>query len=354
MRQSPVSLKKSNRRECHVQCFLAQEGRTDFRRAIVVRLLAGCGSPEERAQGYYERGMALIEKKDDLNARVELLNTVKYKSDKIEAWRALADIEERTKATRSLFQDLRRIVELDPKDLDARIKLGKIMFANGAADAALKLIDAGGEAAKQRADFHTLRAAILMRTNDAAGGVREAEAAVAIEPSNIDAKLLLATEKLSRGDADGAMQLFGNTPADLKEDPRISLLRIQVLGKKGDLPQAEALLKKLVADQPQDTALRSQLVQLYVAQRRFDDAEKELRAIAAAKPADSKAELGCRAFPDGYQRGQRRKRRAFGQGQSRRRCVRLSNGPCRPRIRARQCRREHEVAAGSDQCGKFP
>jgi len=254
-------------------------------------VLTGCGSPEERAQGYYERGMALIEKKDDLNARVELLNAIKYKSDKIEAWRALAGIEERTKATRSLFQDLRRIVELDPKDLDARIKLGQIMFANGGADAALKLIDAGGEAAKQRADFHTLRAAILMRTNDSAGGAREAEATLAIEPSSIDAKLLLATEKLSRGDADGAMQLFGNPPADLKEDPRVSLLRIQIFGKKGNLPQAEVLLKKLVADQPQDTALRGQLVQLYVAQRRFDDAEKELRAIAAAKPADSKAEL---------------------------------------------------------------
>jgi cellulose synthase operon protein C len=263
---------------------------------LSLALLAGCGSPEERAQGYYARGMALIEKKDDLNARVELLNAVKYKSDKIEAWRALAGIEERTKTPRSLFQDLRRIVELDPKDVDARIKLGKIMAANGAADAALQLIDAGGEAAKQRADFHTLRAAILMRTNDAAGGVREAESAVAIDPANVDAKLLVASEKLSRGDADGAMQLFGDTPADLKEDPRISLLRIQVLGKKGDLPKAEALLKKLITDQPQETALRSQLVQLYVAQRRFDDAEKELRAIAAAKPADSKAELDVVRF----------------------------------------------------------
>jgi cellulose synthase operon protein C len=155
--------------------------------ALSFALLTGCGSPEERAQGYYERGMALIEKKDDLNARVELLNAVKYKGDKIEAWRALAGIEERTKSPRSLFQDLRRIVELDPKDVDARIKLGKIMAANGAADAALQLIDAGGEAAKQRADFHTLRAAILMRTNDAAGGVREAESAVAIDPANIGA-----------------------------------------------------------------------------------------------------------------------------------------------------------------------
>ena len=97
-------------------------------------LLAGCQSPEERAQGYYEKGMALIEKKDDLNARVQLTTALVYKSDKIEAWRALAGIEERLKSTRSLFQDLRRIVELDPKDIDARIKLGRIMFENGAAE----------------------------------------------------------------------------------------------------------------------------------------------------------------------------------------------------------------------------
>ena len=52
-------------------------------------LLTGCQTPEERAQGYYEKGMALIEKKDDLNARVQITTALKFKSDKIEAWRAL-------------------------------------------------------------------------------------------------------------------------------------------------------------------------------------------------------------------------------------------------------------------------
>ena len=88
---------------------------------LPVVLVAGCGSPEQRAQGYYESGMALIEKKDDLDARMELLKAVKYKSDKVEVWRALAGIDERTKAN-SLFLDLRRIVELDPNDLDAQIE----------------------------------------------------------------------------------------------------------------------------------------------------------------------------------------------------------------------------------------
>src|SRR3979490_3363830 len=118
-----------------------------YRQTIVILsfvMLAGCGSPEQRAQNYYERGMALIAKNDDLNARLELLNAVKYKSDKIEVWRALAGIDERTKA-QSLFTDLQRIVELDPTDLDSRLKLVRIMLAGGAAEAALKTVDVAKE-----------------------------------------------------------------------------------------------------------------------------------------------------------------------------------------------------------------
>ncbi|NBY77844.1 hypothetical protein GFB95_26595, partial [Escherichia coli] len=57
---------------------LSVRGRYLAMASLVV--LAGCGSPEQRAQDYYARGMALIEKGDDLNARLELLNAVKYKS----------------------------------------------------------------------------------------------------------------------------------------------------------------------------------------------------------------------------------------------------------------------------------
>src|SRR5215813_11943500 len=83
-------------------------------------LLAGCGSPETRSQNYFEKGMALLEKGDDLNARVALTTSLKFNSNRVEAWRALAGIDERTKAHASLFQDLRRIVELDRKDINAR------------------------------------------------------------------------------------------------------------------------------------------------------------------------------------------------------------------------------------------
>src|SRR3981081_2579355 len=101
-------------------------------------LLAGCGSPEERAQGFYEKGMELIAKNDDLGARVQLLSAAKYKADRVDVWRALVGVEERLKSGPSVFQDLRRVVELDPNDLDARVKLARIMAGGGGAGRALQ------------------------------------------------------------------------------------------------------------------------------------------------------------------------------------------------------------------------
>src|ERR1700722_19705218 len=244
---------------------------------LLVLLVAGCGSPEQNAQKYYESGMSLIEKKDDLGARLELLKAVKYKSDKVEVWKALAGVDERTKAT-SLFLDLRRIVELDPNDLDARLKLARIMVGGGAAEAALKVVDATNEGDKPSAALHALRSIILLRTNDSPGAVREAQRAVEIDPGNVDAVSLLASKKLSDGDADGALKLLDAVTIDPKDETRISLQKMQIYVKKGNLPQAEGMLRKVIFLNAQEPAYHSQLIQLLVAQRRFDEAEKEFRA----------------------------------------------------------------------------
>ncbi|MEH2628571.1 tetratricopeptide (TPR) repeat protein [Bradyrhizobium sp. AZCC 1719] len=254
---------------------------------LLVTFLAGCGSPEERAQSYYESGIALIEKKDDLEARKELLKAVKYKSDKVEVWRALAGIDERTKAS-SLFLDLRRIVELDPNDLNARLKLARIMVGGGAAEAALRVVDAANEGDKPNAELHALRSIILLRTNDNAGAIREAQRAYEIDPANVDAISVLASKKVADGDLDGALKLLDSVPAGSKDDTRLTLQKIDMYARKKDLPKAEELLRKLIAQNPQEATYRAQLLQFLIAQRKFAEAEKEFRARAEASPADSK------------------------------------------------------------------
>src|SRR5579871_1563118 len=261
--------------------------------AIPLVLLASCGSPEQRSQDYFDKGMALLAKNDDLNARVALTTSLKFNSNRLEAWRALAGIDERTKAYSSLFQDLRRIVELDPKDVKTRLRLARIMADNNGNDAALNLLDGATNEDKKRPDFLALRATVLLKTKNPQAAIRDAERVVSIEPSNLEAIIVLASEQLARGDANGALQHLDALPPAANEDARITALRVAVYGKKGDLPQLEAALKKLVGQRPE---FRTQLIQLYVQQRRLDDAERELRAVASANPADSKAGLDVVRF----------------------------------------------------------
>lgn len=261
-------------------------------------ILTGCGSPEQRARDYYDRGKEFITKGDDLNARVQLMTSIKFKSDNVEVWRALAGVEERLRSLPAMFGDLRRIVELDPNDIDARMKLARMMAISGANDAALKVLDAANEGERPNAALHALRAFILGRTKDVAGAVREAQRAVEIEPGNVDATLLLASNKTTAGDADGALKLLNSLrPTNAQDTSRIALQKVQVFVRNKDIPQAEALLKQLIADNPGSAkALRSELTRVYLSEKDFDGAEKELRVAADASPSDHKAVMDLVRF----------------------------------------------------------
>src|SRR5262249_21734576 len=141
------------------------------------------------------------------------------------------------------------------------------------------------------AALHALRAVILLRTNDSAGGMREAQRALEIDPGNVDAVSLIAVKKVADGDADGALKLLDSLHPDANDETRISLLKIQIYVKIGNRPEAINLLRRVISLNPNEPAYRSRLVQFLMADRRFDEAEKELRGSAVDHPEDSKAGL---------------------------------------------------------------
>src|SRR5665811_1557075 len=90
---------------------------------LAALLLAGCSSKEDRAQSYYAHAMQLISEHDDVKARIELRNALQLKDDMIVAWRALNQLEERNTNFQGIITASRRIAEIDPKDIDSRLRL---------------------------------------------------------------------------------------------------------------------------------------------------------------------------------------------------------------------------------------
>ena len=82
--------------------------------------------------------------------------------------------------------------------------------------------------------------------------------------------------------------MFRRTQTD---DLGVIFLKIDIFNKKGDLAQAEALLRKLTELHPEVTVFRTKLIQFYLQHKRQDDAVNELRSAARADPADTKTEL---------------------------------------------------------------
>ena len=276
-----------------------------YRCAVIIRvalivlaslMVASCGSPEERAQSYYESGMKLLAAHNTEKAALEFRNAVRLQKNFLPAWRGLAQTEEAIHHWDGLVPVLQTIVDLDPKDEATRLKLARLLLAGGAADQALKLVNGADEPDANDANLLGLKAAISYKLKDYDSAIRNAQAAIKIEPENVDALIVLAADRLANNDPQGALQLLSSDALTQKNDLGVQLFKIKLYEKLKDYSQLETLLRSVAEAHPQDVAFRKELVELYMFQHRPQDAEKELRAISAADPKNSQAGLDLVRF----------------------------------------------------------
>jgi tetratricopeptide (TPR) repeat protein len=259
--------------------------------ALVFLQVSGCDSPEERAQRHYERGKQLLAQSDHVKAAIEFKNALQLKQDMVGAWRGLAQIEEGKQNWEGLVAILRKVGELDPKDVETKLRYARLMLMGNALDEALKSVNAAGELDERHTGARVLKAAILLKLNDSNGAIREAKAALEAEPTNAEAHIVLAGEKSARGDNEDALALLEHASAANKDNFGVQLFKLRIYERMGDPKRVESLLKELVQANPKEVVYRKQLVKHYVDQKRPADAERELRAIASVNPKDQEAGL---------------------------------------------------------------
>jgi tetratricopeptide (TPR) repeat protein len=262
--------------------------------------IAGCGSPEERAQNHYERGQELLAKNEYAKAAIEFKNALQNKKEHVGAWRGLAQIEERKGEWTSVGQILRKVIELDPNDLDTRLRLGRYYVLFNDLDEALKQVEAAEKLNARDASVLALRAAVQLKLNDPKGAIAAAERSLEVKPGNTEALVVMAAERTSRNDFDGALKILDSAPAGKADQLGIQLFKMKLYQQMGNQAQVEVLLRKLVSLYPKEATFRRQLVRYYVAQKRLDDAEKEVRDIASADPDNVEAGLDVVRFLNAF------------------------------------------------------
>jgi tetratricopeptide (TPR) repeat protein len=262
----------------------------------ILLTLAACSSPEVKAQRYYDDGMKLLAAHENAKAAIEFRNALRLKKDLLPAWQGLAQTEEAAHHWEGLVPVLREILDLNPKDEATRVKLAKLLLAGGAAEQARKVLNDSTEPVDNNASLLALRAVISYKLKDTDAAIRDAQAALKIEPGNVDALIVLAADRMANNDPNGALQFLSTNPEAQDKDLGTQLFKLGIYAQLKDYTQLETLLVSLVDRYPQNVGFRKQLVNLYVTQHRPDDAEKQLRAIVAADPKNSQSGLDLIRF----------------------------------------------------------
>src|SRR5437867_8536964 len=99
-------------------------------------MMAACGGKEERKAMHMEKGKAYYEQANYDKARVELRNVLQIDPKSAEAYYMIGLIDDEQQNWPSAFNSYLKAVELNPNQMQAKAKLGRLYVFSGAVNEA--------------------------------------------------------------------------------------------------------------------------------------------------------------------------------------------------------------------------
>lgn len=254
--------------------------------AIAVGSLTACfESSEERAEGHFQSGMALLEAGDADRALVEFRNVFKLNGEHREARQAYARIQRERGNLRDAYGQYLRLIEQYPDDLEGNLALAEMSLRNGAWDetetyarraATLDPANSLGQSLVMAVEYRTaLQARDTAAMTDI---ISRAQDLLQAEPTLVLLRQLVADDRIQAEDYEGALALIDEGLAVTPEAEEFYTLRLPVLQKLGRPDEITAHLKAMVARKPDDIQARNTLISWYISQNDLASAETALRA----------------------------------------------------------------------------
>ena len=253
--------------------------------------LTACSSPEDKANKFYENGMQLLEKGELIKANVEFRNALQLNQKMTKAIWGMVLVSEKQGKPRQQYKLLNKLLINDPEHLQALVKLSRLLLIAGQLDKALEKSDQSMKINKQNLTVLSLRAALMLKLNDTAAAIKLAEQVLVKDPNYVDALMILATERLSAGDAKKAIEYLDQGLKTNDKNVALQLVKIKALESLSKHDLAEDVLKRLISYYPKVDAFNNVLAKFYLKHGRKEDAEKIYRTIVENNPKDLKAKI---------------------------------------------------------------
>jgi tetratricopeptide (TPR) repeat protein len=256
---------------------------------LAVLALSGCTNAEKAKTEHVKRGDAYLKDQKYQEASLEYRSALQIDGNLAVAHWGLAQSYEGLQRFPEMIEELRRTIDLDKNNLEARNKLGNYYLA--AAKGQPALMDEAERLAKEtlerdqnNIEGHILMGSVLFARGDKDKAYAELNRAIELNPNRVESYLSLAKFYIVTNERDKAEDLFKKAISIKSDSPLAHSEYGKFLVQGNRMPEAEAELIKAVEVGPKDYNARFVLASFYLVNKQFDKAESNFKALTALDP----------------------------------------------------------------------
>ena len=247
--------------------------------------LSGCTNAEKAKAEHVNRGEAYLKDLKYQEASLEFRNAIQIDGNLAAAHWGLARAYEGLQRFPEMIDELRKTLEIDKANQEARVKLGNYYLA--AAMGRPELINEAERLAKEtlerdqnHIEGHILMGSVLFARKDNDKAFAELNRAIELDPSRVESYLSMARFYIVSNQRDKAEELYKRAISINANSPVAYSEYGKFLVQQNRMPEAEASLLKAVEVSPTDRNAHFVLASFYLVNKQFDKAEERYKALA--------------------------------------------------------------------------
>ncbi len=248
-------------------------------------LLGACTTPEKAKAQYVARGQALLKDKKFQEASLEFRNALQIDEKLADAHWGLANAYEGLQRYQEAFEEMKEVANLDPNNLDVRVRLGNYFLMGGkqspaAISEAERLAKEVLQKDANHIEGHILMGSVLFAQDHKTEAFAELNRAIEIDPKRVESYLSLARFHALTNDLATADSIYQRAISVNGASAVAHYEYGKFLVQSKRLDNAESEFQKAVQADGNNREARFILASFYLVNRQFGKAEEAYKALA--------------------------------------------------------------------------
>ncbi|MDQ3665627.1 MAG: tetratricopeptide repeat protein [Acidobacteriota bacterium] len=250
-----------------------------------VLAVGGCANPEKAKADHLSKGDAYLKDSKFQEASIEYRNAIQIDDKLAAAHWGLARAYDGLQRLQEAFEELKKTTQLDPNNLEARVKLGTLYLAasRGRPEYIAEAERLANEMLQRDANYiegHIMLGSVLFAQNKPDEAGAKFIHAVELDPKRIESYMSLARFYIVTKEPAKAEETFKRALSINNSSALAHTEYGKYLIQTNRLNEAEVELQKAVEVEPSNYNSRFVLASFYLVNKRLDKAEEAYKALA--------------------------------------------------------------------------